>query len=270
MRKSLIFESLSKGFSSGSSVAELFLSVGGRFKKSVSFLEKGLSLEEAIKKAGFPAIETVFLTLGEQTGNLEGVCLSLSRYYSIKEDFFSRIISIFLKTFFIIFLGIILAFILFKSAGNNVPHSLFVFVGFLVVFWFIILFLFVFINPGFTKYVAMFVLKTAYGAGLSFIDIKNLLHDLGFFYNKKAEYFSDLISLKKEYKVFLESSEKSGTLDSSFEKVVELLEKDYLKKLALFERLFFYFSIISAAIIVFYSIYLFAVTSFSEIFQDLI
>ncbi len=270
MRKSLIFESLSNGFLSGSSVSELFLSIGGRFKKVVSHLEKGLSLEEAVKKAGFPVIERVFLTLGEQTGNLEAVCLSLSRYYSIKENFYSKVISIFVKTIFILLLGIILSFIVFKSTGSNVPHSLFVFVITLLAFWFIILFLFIFLNPGFSKYVALFVLKTAYGAGLSFLDVKTLLHDLGFFYNKKAEFFSDLISLKKEYKTFLQSAEKSGTLDAAFEKVVSLLEKDYLKKLSTFETIFFYFSVVSAAIIVFYSIYLFAVTSFSKVFGDLI
>ena len=270
MRKSLIFESLSNGFSSGASVSELFLSIGGRFKKCVSHLEKGFSLEEAIDKAGFPIIERVFLTLGEQTGNLEGVCLSLSRYYSIKEDFFSKVISIFFKTVFILLLGIFLAFVMFKSTGSAVPHSLFVFVMTLFTIWFIILFLFIFLNPGFSKYVALFVLKTAYGAGLSFMEIKTLLHDLGFFYNKKAEYFSDLISLKKEYKVVLQSAEKSGTLDSAFGKVVNLLERDYLKKLGIFEKFFFYFSIISAAVMVFYSIYLFAVTSFSRVFDDLV
>ena len=70
--------------------------------------------------------------------------------------------------------------------------------------------------------------------------------------------------------MFLESAEKSGTLDSAFEKVVNLLEKDYLKKLGIFEKFFFYFSIISAAVMVFYSIYLFAVTSFSRVFDDLV
>ncbi len=270
MRKSLIFESLSNGFSSGSSVSELFLSIGGRFKKSVSHLEKGLSLEEAVKKANFPVIETVFLALGEQTGSLVNVCKSLSRYYSIKENFYSKVISIFIKTIFILLLGIILSFIIFKSIGMNVPHSLFVFVIALLAFWFVALFLFVFINPGFSKYIALFVLKTAYEAGLSFLDVKSLLHDLGFFYNKKAEYFSDLISLKKEYKMFLQSAEKSGTLDSALEKTVDLLEKDYLKKLSRFEKIFFYFSIVSAAIVVFYSIYLFAMASFSKVFGDLI
>ncbi len=270
MRKSLIYKTFQNGFSLGSSVAELFLSAGGRFKKAVSFLEQGFSLEEAVNKAKFPVIESIFLTLGEKTGNLEGVCTSLSKYYAIKEDFYSRIISIFLKTFFVLSMGVFLAFLLFKSTDSLIPHNFYVFFITLTLVWFLLLFVFVVINPGFTKYVAFFVLLTSYKAGLSFVEIKNLLENLGFFYNKKAEYISDLISLKKEYKVFLKSAEKSGTLDSALERLVELLEKDYLNKLTLFERFFFYFSIVSAAIIVFYSIYLFAVSSFENIFDELI
>ncbi len=270
MRKSLIYQTFQNGFSSGSSVAELFLSTGGRFKKAVSFLEQGFSLEEAVNKSKFPVIESIFLTLGEKTGNLEGVCTSLSKYYAIKENFLSRIISIFLKTFFILLMGMLLAVILFKSTNSLIPHNFYVFLISLIVVWFFFLFIFVLVNPGFTKYVACFILLTSYRAGLSFVEIKNLLENLGFFYNKKAEYISDLISLKKEYKAFLKSGENSGTLDSSLERLVGLLEKDYLHKLALFERFFFYFSIVSAAIIVFYSIYLFAVSSFENIFDELI
>ncbi|BBB33155.1 hypothetical protein TTHT_1677 [Thermotomaculum hydrothermale] len=269
MRKSLIYQSLSNGFSSGSSVVDLFLPLGGRFKKVVKYLEEGLSLEESVKKAKFPIIECVFLTIGEQTGNLEGVCSSLSRYYAIKENFFSKIISLFLKTFFILFLGIVLSFILFKSTGSEVPHSLFVFDAFLIIVWFLILFLFIFINPGFSKYLSVFLVRNAYQAGLSFLDIKKLLSDLGFFYNKKAEYFADLISLKKEYRIFIQGAEKSGTLDSAFNKLVGILEEDYINKLNSFEKIFFYLSVISAAIVVFYSIYLFAVTSFSKVFDGL-
>ena len=269
MRKSLIYQSLSDGFASGLSVSDLFLKIGGRFKKSVSFLEKGLTLEESVKKAGFPPIERVFLTIGEKTGNLQGVCFSLSKYYSIREMFYSRVISIFFKTVFIVLMGVILSFLLFQSTGNSLPHSIFAFVIALLSIWFIILFIFVFLNPGFNKYIALFVLKEGYGAGLSFVDVKSLLQDLGFFYNRKAEFFSHLISLKKEYRAFLENAEKSGSLDSGFQKVVKLLEQDYLKKLSAFEKGFFYFSVISAAIMVFYSIYLFAAISFEDIFSNL-
>ena len=270
MRKSLIYQSLANGFSSGSSVAELFLSIGGRFKKAVSFIEKGLSLEEAVAKSSFPVVEKVFLVLGEQTGRLEEVCKNLSDYYALKEEFYSKVISIFLKTVVILLLGGFLAFLLFSTSGNPVPKSLGKFVLILSSLWFIVLFLFVFLNPGFSKYLSVFILKTAYSSGLSFLESKTLLKDLGFFYNKKAEYFHQLIPLKKEYKIFLESSEKSGTLESAFDKVLGFLESEYRRKINNFETMFFYASIVGAAIIVFYSIYLFAANSFSDIFDQLL
>ncbi len=269
MRKSLLYHAFSRGFSTGSSVRDVFLSSGGRFKRAVSLLEDGLTLNEAVKKANFPVVESIFLSIGEKTGDLEGVCENLSRYYSIKEYFFSRVISVFIKSFFILFLGVVLAFLLFNYVDSPVPRNFYRVVIFLVSFLFLILILFMFLNPGFERYVSVFLLKSGYGAGLSFEELKSMLKSLGFSFNKDAGYIYQLLSLKREYLDFLKKSEDAGKLEDGLNEVLSILENEYRKNLKIFETFFYYLAIIGAGIIVFYSIYLFATFSFSRIFGDL-
>ncbi len=270
MKRSLLFDNLAQAFSSGLSVAEAFNSVGGKFKKAIPYLEHGLTLEESFKKIKFPAVEIAFFSLGEKTGNLEQACKSLSDYYSIKESFFKKIINLFLKTSVILLLGIFLAFILFSSAKLDIPFNFYKSIIAFSVVWLGVLLCFIVLNPGFTPYLSLFIVSACYSAGLSFLEIKVFLDNLKIPYKKKSDNFSHLLALPKEWKTYLSNAEKTGTLDNTFLKVLALSKEKYLSNLNNFERFFFYLSIVVSAIIVFYAIYLFAVTSFSSIFGDLL
>ena len=269
MKKSLVFDNLAQAFSSGLSITEAFQSAGGRFKKAVSYIEQGLTLEESLKKLKFPPIEIAFFSLGEQTGNLETVCKSLSDYYSIKEEFFKKIYALFFKTIVILLLGFFLAYMLFSSAQLEIPLQFYKLVAAFAVLWFGFLLCFLVLNPGFTRYLSVFIVSACYSAGLSFLEIKAILDNLKIPHKKKAENFSELLILPKDWKGYLTNAEKTGTLDNAYQKVLVLSKERYVSNLEKFERFFFYFSVILAAIIVFYSIYLFATISFSSIFDNL-
>jgi len=259
------FQSLQFSIKSGEALVSALIRQKGKFKKTAKNIEKGLTLAEASKKAGFNNFICSLLKAGEETGELETTVDYIANTLKIKYYYKKNITFSFLRAMAFILGGFFAITLFFNSFHIDKPDIFNFITAVAVSFMTIVYTFFITAQPGLTKWMLASTLKFSIKAGLSFIEIKKLLKTLGLPYKKKTTDFTTLTNFGKKYNGLIESGEKTGELENSYNMIEEELFIKVKNRLKLYEKLFFYTGVIIAMSIILFGISQIASTGMNDL-----
>jgi type II secretory pathway component PulF len=259
------FQSLQFSIKSGEALVPALIRQKGKFQKTGKYIEKGFTLAEASKKAGFNKFICSLLEAGEETGELETTVQHIAETLKIQHYYRKNISFSYLKAMAFIIGGFI-AITLFFNTFNLDKPEIFNFIFTVAVSFMTITYtFFILAQPGFTKWLLASTLSFAVKAGLSFTETKKLLRVLGLPFKNKTTDYTHLTNFGKKYNDLVEAGEKTGELENSYKIITEELFTKLKKRLNLYEKLFFYTGIVIAMALILFGISQIASSGFDDL-----
>lgn len=248
------FQSLQFSIKAGEALVPALIRQKGKFKKTAKYIEKGLTLAESSKKAGFNKFIYSLMEAGEETGELETTVDHIATTLKIQHYYKKNISFSFLRAMAFILGGFFAISLFFSTFDLNKPEVFNLITGIAVGFMVIVYTFFILAQPGLTKWLLASTMKFGVKAGLSFIEIKKLIRNLGLPFKKQTTDFSHLTNFGKKYNALVESGEKTGELQNAYSMIEEELFLKVKKRLKLYERLFFYTGVVIAMSLILFGI----------------
>ncbi len=248
------FQSLQFSIKSGEALVPALIRQKGKFKKTAKYIEKGLTLAEASKKAGFNTFICSLLEAGEETGELETTVNHIAETLKIQHYYRKNITFSYLKAMAFIVGGFVAITLFFNTFHLDKPEIFNQISAIAAAFMTITYLFFIIAQPGFTKWLLASTLLFAVKSGLSFMETKKLLRVLKLPFKSKTTDYTHLTSFGKKYNDLVEAGEKTGELENSYKMIADELYIKLQKRLNLYEKLFFYTGVIIAMSLILFGI----------------
>ncbi|NOY22343.1 MAG: hypothetical protein GXO70_02370 [Acidobacteria bacterium] len=262
--KANIYRQLKFKLEAGDSLVGAFLGAGGPFKGLAAAIESGDSLGQAAKKRGFPAADSLYLSIGETSGRLEDAFQALVELYEVRHSYESKLWAAFLKSLIVLLVGIVGSYFLFQAVDMELVLG--------IKIWYVIavmilgtgLVILQMLAPGLRRWIDISGMAFCVASGLSFEDTKRELKGAGSRTRAKARHFHKILPMPKNDENLVKTGEETGKLDSALEKVRASAAERMEKLLVRLERGFYYSGVILVMATILASLAFFAVSGLSK------
>lgn len=246
----------------GDSLAAGLRDLGGHFRKAAALIEQGELLADACRKAGFPSVDRLFASAGEQAGRLEQAFDALATYYETRNRYSRSLWGTLLRSAVLLLIASAGGWFLFRYADMDVPlwFKLWLVGAALVIG--ILFFVVMALAPGLTAWIRTASVQFMTASGMSFEDTKRALREAGLGGRRSAQHYDELFGLKGEQARLLRTGEETGKLDDALGRLEGLATARMDRWLIWLQRSFFYVTVVIVMITVLAAVFAFAMSGF--------
>ncbi len=246
----------------GDSLAIALRDLGGDFRKASSVIEGGESLADAFRKAGFPAVDRLFGSVGEQAGRLEQAFAALARYYETRNRYSRSLWGTLLRSAVLLLIAFAGGWFLFRYADMRPPLWFKVWLVGAAVVIAVLFSVVMALAPGLTAWVRTSSVQFMTASGMSFEETKRHLREAGLGSRRSAEHYDQLLGLKGEHARLLRTGEETGKLDDALDRLEGLATARMERWLIWLQRSFFYVTVVIVMVTVLAAVFAFATSGF--------